>query len=107
MIYKDRDILAEAAGSFEKKRPNALVGSPEAPTDNELWRCGRCGGTIRNNADIRHGKRCQKCGSPLVVPGHPSFWETVYLYLHTWNWKKLSGTIYLMEPKGDTNESRW
>jgi len=99
MIYKDRDILAEVAKPPEKKRPNALVGNPNVPLDTELWRCGRCGGTIRNNADIRKGRRCKKCGSPLVVPGRPSFWEKVGLFFRT-------GTIYLME-KGADDGNRW
>ena len=106
MIYKDRDILAEVAKPPEKKRPNTLVGSPEKPNDAELWRCGRCGGTLRNNKDIRKGKRCQKCGSPLVVPGRPNFWETVYMFFHTWDWTKFHGTIYLME-KGEDDGIRW
>jgi len=87
------DILARAAdGMKEKPRPSMLVSNPEKMKENELWRCGRCGGTVRTNEDIKKGARCKRCGSPLVVSAHPSLLESLWLFIRT-------GTIYLMEKK--------
>ncbi len=84
-------ILAHAVeASHRKERPSMMVGNPEPMRMDELWRCGRCGGTIRTNVDIKKGMRCKKCDSPLVVPAHPSLWETIALFFRT-------GTIFLME----------
>jgi len=84
-------ILEHAVFEANKKdRPSMLIGNPDGMREDELWRCGRCGGTIRTNHDVKKGMKCKLCGSPLVVPARPRWWEVITLFFRT-------GKIYLME----------
>jgi len=59
----------------------------------ELWRCKLCSGGIRTSEEIRTGKRliCDRCGSRLVMPGVPTFWEKVKLFWRTDTWFIMTG----------------
>ena len=67
----------------------------------ELFRCMKCGKSIRTMEEIRKGKitYCKKCGSLHVIPAWPRRWETIKLFFRT-------GIIFIAEPlkEGNKNE---
>ena len=94
MRTEDKDLLVKPAEWMPKKHPSALVGNPEPLRKDELWRCARCGGSIRTNEAVRKGQRCKRCHSPTVVSAFPSFWEAIKLFFQT-------GTIYLEKKENE------
>lgn len=88
----EQDLIAEAAQDpvLHKTYPTTAIGNPNPVSDAELWRCFRCGGGIRTNADIQNGKMCPRCRSTHVCAAIPTWWETIKLFFRT-------GKIYLAE----------
>lgn len=94
IVEPEGDLLAGPAWGDRTPFPSMLIGNPEPMREDELWRCARCGSSLRTNEEIKRGKRCRKCGSRLVITGQPTWWETVKLFFRT-------GTIFLLEPAED------
>lgn len=92
MKTEEKDLIFEASLDpvVQKRFPSMVIGNPEHEQDDELWRCFRCGGSIRTNGDIKKGKMCSKCRSTHVGAAIPRWWETVVLFFRT-------GRIYLAQ----------
>lgn len=85
---------------------------PQPKGVEPLWRCHKCGGSVRTYNEIKSGKRlfC-KCGSSAVVPAWPHWWEVIVLYFRTcrcW-YAPWTGTVFLTkkEPSNVRNKRRY